>query len=163
MPPDRPDSFQEQDGARRRHVPAAALALLQEDANRARLRRQAKRAGLHGLFGQADRRIAQEFDLFDTHHALGIRRYVGPKMRRVHPVGGLGATYPLLLLRRRARTNPGPSPGFWVTASYQMHEFLRRRHASAVAILLRHGATNPRGPERAIAVDSQLGKGVWSG
>jgi hypothetical protein len=70
---------------------------------------------------------------------------------------------PLLLLRNRARTNPGPSPGFWVAAPYQMHEFLRRRYASAVAILLRHGATNPRGPERTVTVDSQLGKGVWSG
>jgi hypothetical protein len=48
--------------------------------------------------------------------------------------------------------------------SYQAHEFLRGRDVStdAVAMLLRHGATNPRRPERTLAVDPQLGKGVWS-
>src|ERR1700738_171636 len=47
-PPDRPDPFQSQYGAGRRYVPPAALPVLQKDADRPRLRRQAQRAGLHG-------------------------------------------------------------------------------------------------------------------
>ena len=49
---------------RRSHV-------LQEDADRPRLRRQAERAGLHGLFRQTDRRLAEEFDVLGADHALG--------------------------------------------------------------------------------------------
>jgi hypothetical protein len=46
--------------------------------------------------------------------------------------------------------------------TYELHEFLRRRYVSAVALLLRHGATS-LGPVRlrwASAVDPQLGKTV---
>ena len=86
LQPGRPDPFQGQDGAGRRYVPAAPFAVLQEDADRARLRRQAERAGLYGLFRQTDRRVTEEFDLLGTHHALGQRRCRRPKMRRVHPV-----------------------------------------------------------------------------
>ena len=45
------DPLQAQDGAGRRHVPPAPLDVLQENADRSRLRCQAQRAGLHGLFG----------------------------------------------------------------------------------------------------------------
>ena len=69
-------------------VPAAAVVVLQEDADRPRLRRQAERAGLHGLFRQTDRRIAQEFDVLGTDHALGSRRYRDSEMWRVHSVKG---------------------------------------------------------------------------
>jgi len=54
MPPDRSDTFQVQAGTGRRHVPAAAFAVLQEDANRSRLRRQTERSGLCGIFGQTN-------------------------------------------------------------------------------------------------------------
>lgn len=37
--------------------------------------------------------------------------------------------------------------GLGLTAAYQLHEFLRSRSVAAVALLLRHGATNP-GPLR---------------
>ena len=48
-----PIRFKAQVRAGRGHVPQAPLAVLQEDADRARLRRQAERAGLHGLFATA--------------------------------------------------------------------------------------------------------------
>ena len=47
--------------AGRRDVPSAPFAVLQEDADRARLRRQAQRAGLCRLFRQARGGIAEEF------------------------------------------------------------------------------------------------------
>jgi hypothetical protein len=49
-----------------------------------------------------------------------------------------------------------------VAAPHQAHEFLRRRYISvtAVAMLLRHGATNPRGLERTSAIDPQIEKRV---
>ena len=59
LPPDRADPFQGQDGAGRRHVPPTPVAVLQEDADRPRLRHQAQCAGLHGLFGQIDRRLPE--------------------------------------------------------------------------------------------------------
>ncbi len=48
-----PIRFKAEVRAGRRHVPQAPLAVLQEDADRARLRHQAERAGLHGLLGHA--------------------------------------------------------------------------------------------------------------
>src|SRR5258708_2292660 len=86
LPPDRPDPLQIQDGAGRRYVSAAALAVLQKDADRSRLRCQTERAGLYGLFRQTDRRLAEEFALLGAGHALGSRRYRGSEMWRVHPV-----------------------------------------------------------------------------
>ena len=50
LPADRPDQVQGQVRAGRGRVPPAPLAVLQEDADRARLRREAQRARLHGLF-----------------------------------------------------------------------------------------------------------------
>ena len=63
LPADRPDPLQGQVRAGRGSIPPAPLAVLQEDADRARLRREAQRAGLHGLFRPADRRLAEELDL----------------------------------------------------------------------------------------------------
>ena len=60
---------------------AAPLAVLQEDADRSRLRRQTQRAGLHGLFGQADRGFPQELDVLGADHALGGRRRRDSEMR----------------------------------------------------------------------------------
>ena len=71
VPPDRPDPLQGEIRAGRRHVPPAPLAVLQEDADRARLRHQTERAGLHGLFRPHDRRLAEEFDLLGADHAVG--------------------------------------------------------------------------------------------
>ena len=48
-----------------------AVAVLQADADRARLRRQAQRARLHGLFRPSHRRLAQELDLHGADHAVG--------------------------------------------------------------------------------------------
>ena len=62
-------------------APAAPLAVLQEDADRSRLRRQAQRAGLHGLFGQADRGFTQKLDVLGADHALGGRGRRGSEMR----------------------------------------------------------------------------------
>jgi CreA protein len=81
--------LQGQDGAGRRYVSAAALAVLQEDANRPWLRRQAERAGLYGLFGQTDRGFAEEFNFLGAHHALGSRRCPGAEMWRIRPVTGI--------------------------------------------------------------------------
>jgi CreA protein len=55
-------------------VPQAPLTVLQEDADRARLRHQAERAGLHGLFRPPHRRFAEELDLVGADHALGTER-----------------------------------------------------------------------------------------
>ena len=74
LPADRPDPLQGEVRAGRRRVSQAPLAVLQEDADRARLRRQAQRAGLHGLFRPPDRRLAEEFDLVGADHALGPER-----------------------------------------------------------------------------------------
>ena len=52
----------------------APLAVLQEDADRARLRHQAECAGLYGLFRPDYRRLAEEFDLVGADHAVGQRR-----------------------------------------------------------------------------------------
>ena len=52
---------------------APPLAVLQEDADRARLRRQAQRAGLHGLFRQADRRLAEELDVIGARSCPGAQ------------------------------------------------------------------------------------------
>jgi catabolite regulation protein CreA len=51
-----------------------------------RLRFQAERAGLHGLFRQADRRIAEELYFFGSGHAMGFRRRRRREMRRLRPV-----------------------------------------------------------------------------
>src|SRR4029079_18616943 len=58
----------------------AAIAVLQEDADRARLRRQGKRAGLYGLFRSHHRRLAEELDLVGADHAVGPERS-DPKVR----------------------------------------------------------------------------------
>src|SRR5262245_43962678 len=71
LPPGRSDSFQAEIFPGRGHVSPAALDVLQEDADRARLRREAQRAGLHGVFRQADRGFAEELDLLGADHALG--------------------------------------------------------------------------------------------
>ena len=63
-------------------VQRAPLARLQAHAHRARLRRQAQRPRLHGLFGPADRGLAQELDLERADHAVGHERG-HPEMRRV--------------------------------------------------------------------------------
>src|SRR5438270_12513804 len=89
MPSDRPDSFQGKDGASRRYVPSAAFAVFQENADRARLRREAERAGLHGVFRQANRRLAEELYVVRSDHALG-RRGRGAKVRRLHSVMRIG-------------------------------------------------------------------------
>ena len=73
LPPDRADPFQAEIFAGRGHVPSTALAVLQEDANRPRLRREAQCAGLHGLFRQDHRGFTEEFDLVGADHALGQR------------------------------------------------------------------------------------------
>src|SRR5712672_3028068 len=97
LPPDRSNSLQGQDGAGRRYVSAATLAVLQEDANRPWLRRQAERAGLYGLFGQTDRGIAEEFNFLGAHHALGSRRCRGAEMWRIRPVTGIWAKGPRVI------------------------------------------------------------------
>ena len=66
-----PIQFKAEVRAGRGRVPPAPLAVLQEDADRARLRRQAQRARLHGLFGPHDRRLAEEFDIDGADHAVG--------------------------------------------------------------------------------------------
>src|SRR6185437_10308745 len=103
MRPDRPDPFQGQDGAGRRHVPTAALVVLQEDANRAGLRRQAKRAGLYGLFGPTDRGLAEKLHLLGTDHAMGRGRYRRSEVRRLHSVIGTKHCW--------FRALPGPAAG----------------------------------------------------
>ena len=60
---------------------------------------EAQRASLHGLFGQADRRLTEKFHILGTDHALGGSRYRCAKMRRIHPVAvrkgfGRGAVTP---------------------------------------------------------------------
>src|SRR5262249_943667 len=74
------DSFQAEIFPGRGHVSPTAFAVLQENADRARLRREAERARLHGLFRQADRRLAEELDVVGADHALG-RECPGRKMR----------------------------------------------------------------------------------
>ena len=49
------------------------VAVLQEDADRARLRFEAQRARLHGLYGQARRRLAEELHLDRAGHAVGCQ------------------------------------------------------------------------------------------
>ena len=78
----RADPHQGQVRAGRRRIPQAPLAVLQENADRARLRCQAQRAGLHGLFGSADRRLAEELHLVGSDHALGGQRS-GATLRRL--------------------------------------------------------------------------------
>ena len=62
--------------------PQAPLAVLQEDADRARLRRQAQRAGLHGLLRPPHRRLTEELDLDGSDHAVGRER-PGAALRRL--------------------------------------------------------------------------------
>ena len=52
-----------------------------KNADRPRLRCQAQRAGLHGLFGQTDRRFTEKLDLLGTDHAVGGSRCRGAEMR----------------------------------------------------------------------------------
>ena len=73
LPPGRPDQIHGQVRAGRRRVPPPPLAVLQEDADRARLRHEAQRARLHGLFGPADRRLAEELDLDACRSCRGAR------------------------------------------------------------------------------------------
>ena len=73
LPADRTDPLQGEIRAGRGRVPQAPLAVLQEDADRPRLRRQTKRAGLYGLFRPDHRRLAEEFDLVGADHAVGRR------------------------------------------------------------------------------------------
>jgi catabolite regulation protein CreA len=47
------------------------LAILQENANRARLRRETQCPRLHGLWRSNHRRICEEFDLLGPDHAVG--------------------------------------------------------------------------------------------
>jgi hypothetical protein len=47
------------------------FAALQEDADRARLRRPAQRAGLYGVFRPHHRRLTKELDLHGADHAVG--------------------------------------------------------------------------------------------
>ena len=63
----------------------APLGVLQEDADRARLRRQAQHPGLHDLHGQAGRRLAEELDLDRADSALG-RAERHAQVRRLHQV-----------------------------------------------------------------------------
>src|SRR5262245_14782776 len=79
---DRADPHQGQVRAGRGRFSQAPLAVLQEDADRARLRRQAQRAGLHGLFRPAHRRLAEELDLHGPNHAVGRER-PGAALRRL--------------------------------------------------------------------------------
>ena len=147
MQPDRSHPFQEQDGAGRRHVPAAAIAFLQEDADRARLRRQAQRAGLYGLLGQADRRLAEKLDLIGADHAVGNWRHGDPEVRRVHRIG-MGFSPCSGFWSDRAGAHPRCLPRMRVAESNQMDEFLRRGFILVAAVglpLFRHGATNPCG------------------
>src|SRR6266404_5757769 len=74
VPADWGDPFQAEICARRGRVSPAPLAVLQEDADRARLRHQTQCAGLHGLFRQADRGLAEELHIVGAGHALGRRR-----------------------------------------------------------------------------------------
>ena len=60
-----------------------------KDANRPRLRRQAQHSGLHDLYRQADRRLAEELDLDGAHRALG-QPGRNPKMRGLRSVIGGG-------------------------------------------------------------------------
>ena len=73
LPPGRPDQVHGQVRAGRRCVPPPPLAVLQEDADRARLRREAQRARLHGLFGPDHRRLAEELDLDACRSCRGAR------------------------------------------------------------------------------------------
>ena len=142
LPPDRPDSFQGQDGAGRRHVPAAPLAVLQENADRARLRRQAERAGLHGLFGQADRRLAEKLDLVGADHAVGQRPMPRSRNAATSSSEAIPAKSPEIARFR----NRLAAAGFGIAASNELKQFLRSRliAAAAVAALLGHRAADLR-------------------
>src|SRR5262249_20668152 len=74
LPTDRPDTLQVEVRAGRRRVSQTPLAVLQKDADWARLRHKAQCPGLYGLFRPPDRRLAEEFHLVSTHHALGPER-----------------------------------------------------------------------------------------
>src|SRR5262249_20600570 len=74
LPTDRPDTLQVEVRAGRRRVSQTPLAVLQKDADCARLRHKAQCPGLYGLFRPPDRRLAEEFHLVSTHHALGPER-----------------------------------------------------------------------------------------
>src|SRR5262249_6649440 len=73
MPAGRAGALQAEVRAGRGNVPPPPLDPVQEDADRARLRCQAQRAGLRGLFRQADRRVAQELDVERADHDVGDR------------------------------------------------------------------------------------------
>src|SRR5258708_3204695 len=150
MPADRPGPLQGQDGAGRRYVPPAPLAVLQEDADRPRLRRQAECAGLHGLFGQTDRRLAQEFNVLGPDHALGGSRWRGSEIRRAHSISRPGTKLPLIELPR-LRPEAGPVEaslvgldlvelGLGITAPHQPHQLLLGALivAEDIGALLRH-------------------------
>jgi hypothetical protein len=66
------------DNGRRASPP---LVVLQENADRARMRRQAQRPGLHGVLGQADRGLAEKLDLIRSGDAVGNRRPGGEVWR----------------------------------------------------------------------------------
>jgi hypothetical protein len=57
----------------RGHVPPAPVAVLQEDADRAWLRRRAQRAGLSGVFRPHHRGLAAELHVHGADHAMGRR------------------------------------------------------------------------------------------
>src|SRR4029077_20631019 len=81
MPPGRTNSLQEEIRAGRGHVSPAPLLVLQENADRARMRRQTQRSGLHGVLGQADRGLAEKLDLIRSGDAVGNRRPSGEVCR----------------------------------------------------------------------------------
>src|SRR5712691_8506793 len=80
LPPDRADPHQAEIRAGRGRLPPAPLAVLQEDADRARLRCEAEHPRLHGVLRPADRGLAGELDLLGADHAVGRQR-PDPEMR----------------------------------------------------------------------------------
>jgi hypothetical protein len=101
--PDRADPLQEEVRPGRGRVPHPPLAVFQEDADRARLRHQAQRPGLHGLLRPPHRRFPKELDVLRPGDAVGRGRR-GAEMR------GLGRVDTPFVLRRR---RGGPPPGGW--------------------------------------------------
>jgi CreA protein len=87
-----PIRFKKEIRAGRGRVPRPPVAVLQEDADRARLRCEAQRACLHGLFRQAHRRLAKELDLDGAGDAVG-------RQRRGAKMCGLGGVSLLMPLR----------------------------------------------------------------
>ena len=65
----------------RRGLPRAAVVVLQEDADRARLRRQAQHIDLYGLYRQTGRRFAKELDIERSDSTLGRGGRRRSKMR----------------------------------------------------------------------------------